>query len=541
MFSQMTQLMSIMEDYFVMRGFKYLRLDGGTKADDRGELLERFNAPDSPYFVFLLSTRAGGLGLNLQAADTVILFDSDWNPQVDLQAQDRAHRIGQTQEVRVFRLISHNSIEEKILERATFKLDMDAKIIQAGKFNNQSSAEERRQLLEELLSKDTGGDEEENVVISQEEQDDIVNNMIARNQRELVLYESMDRTRRQRDLEDYQASGNTGPLPQRLITDDELPDWLRNPDPGKEEAGERLGGRRRTRGEVVYDDGLTENQWLQMVEDGEAAQQPRRKRKAAEEAMRRGMKQQSPSNDDALSSAYHRRYLELWETMRKYTAPEGERLLIGPFMKLPSRRDYPDYFQIIKTPMSMEKIKAKLEKKLYASHAEFGREFSLIFSNAMEYNRQDSQIYLDAQMLQVVLQQELKSLPEKLEADKKTVEEEAAAAAAAQAAEDAAAPTGDEHEVELQAASDSESVQSAHSARATYRGGDSDDDAPLEEPEEEPRPKKKIRVVLKTPQPPPVASPPPPTSPAPTPPPKRRGRPPKKKQIVVEDDMGLDS
>lgn len=65
-----------------MRGFKYLRLDGSTKADDRGELLERYNAPDSPYFIFILSTRAGGLGLNLQAADTVILFDSDWNPQV---------------------------------------------------------------------------------------------------------------------------------------------------------------------------------------------------------------------------------------------------------------------------------------------------------------------------------------------------------------------------------------------------------------------------------------------------------------------------
>lgn len=86
-FSQMTQLMTIMEDYFVYRGFKYLRLDGGTKSEDRGELLERFNAADSPYFIFMLSTRAGGLGLNLQSADTVILFDSDWNPQIDLQVR----------------------------------------------------------------------------------------------------------------------------------------------------------------------------------------------------------------------------------------------------------------------------------------------------------------------------------------------------------------------------------------------------------------------------------------------------------------------
>ena len=72
----------------------YLRLDGSTKSDDRAQLLALFNAPNSPYFIFILSTRAGGLGLNLQTADTVILFDSDWNPQIDLQAQDRAHRIG---------------------------------------------------------------------------------------------------------------------------------------------------------------------------------------------------------------------------------------------------------------------------------------------------------------------------------------------------------------------------------------------------------------------------------------------------------------
>jgi SWI/SNF-related matrix-associated actin-dependent regulator of chromatin subfamily A protein 2/4 len=76
----MTQLMTIMEDYLGWRGFSYLRLDGTTKAEDRGDLLRKFNSPDSEYFLFLLSTRAGGLGLNLQAADTVIIFDSDWNP-----------------------------------------------------------------------------------------------------------------------------------------------------------------------------------------------------------------------------------------------------------------------------------------------------------------------------------------------------------------------------------------------------------------------------------------------------------------------------
>ena len=94
-FTQMTHLMDIMQIYFEYKNIKHLRLDGSTKADDRGIRMAMFNTSNSEYDVFLLSTRAGGLGLNLQTADTVIIFDSDWNPQMDLQAQDRAHRIGQ--------------------------------------------------------------------------------------------------------------------------------------------------------------------------------------------------------------------------------------------------------------------------------------------------------------------------------------------------------------------------------------------------------------------------------------------------------------
>ena len=106
MFFQMTQIMNIMEDFLRLRGVQYLRLDGSTKAEDRSDLLRVFNEPGSAYQIFLLSTRAGGLGLNLQTADTVIIYDSDWNPFQDLQAQDRAHRIGQQNEVRILRLIS---------------------------------------------------------------------------------------------------------------------------------------------------------------------------------------------------------------------------------------------------------------------------------------------------------------------------------------------------------------------------------------------------------------------------------------------------
>jgi len=119
---------------------------GTTKADLRGGLLQQFNKTQD-FDVFILSTRAGGLGLNLQTADTVIIFDSDWNPQMDLQAQDRAHRIGQKSEVRVYRLICQNSIEEYILDKARFKLDIDAKIIKAGMYDLKSSAQDRRTFL----------------------------------------------------------------------------------------------------------------------------------------------------------------------------------------------------------------------------------------------------------------------------------------------------------------------------------------------------------------------------------------------------------
>jgi len=139
LFSQMTRLMDILEIYLRLHDFKYLRLDGSTKTEERGNLLRKFNAPESPFFMFLLSTRAGGLGLNLQTADTVIIFDSDWNPQMDQQAEDRAHRIGQKKEVRVFVLVSVGSIEEVILERAKQKMGIDAKVIQAGLFNTTST------------------------------------------------------------------------------------------------------------------------------------------------------------------------------------------------------------------------------------------------------------------------------------------------------------------------------------------------------------------------------------------------------------------
>jgi len=108
------------------------RIDGSTDGDERTNEIDAYNAPGSSKFIFLLSTRAGGLGINLATADVVVLYDSDWNPQADLQAMDRAHRIGQKKTVRVFRLITEHTIEEKMVERAEMKLRLDAVVIQKG-------------------------------------------------------------------------------------------------------------------------------------------------------------------------------------------------------------------------------------------------------------------------------------------------------------------------------------------------------------------------------------------------------------------------
>lgn len=132
-FSQMTRMLDILEDYMNYQGYTYCRIDGSHDSEHRDASMEAFNAPNSPIFTFLLSTRAGGLGINLQTADIVILFDSDWNPQVDLQAQDRAHRIGQKKVVRVFRFVTDNSVDVKIIERADRKLFLDAAVIQQGR------------------------------------------------------------------------------------------------------------------------------------------------------------------------------------------------------------------------------------------------------------------------------------------------------------------------------------------------------------------------------------------------------------------------
>ena len=251
--------MDIMEDFLKMMGWKYLRLDGGTKTEERAGHVQLFNAKDSEIMVFILSTRAGGLGLNLQTADTVIIFDSDWNPHADLQAQDRAHRIGQTKSVRILRFITEKSVEEAMYARARYKLDIDDKVIQAGRFDNKSTQEEQEEFLRSILEADQEEENEE----AGDMNDDEINEIIARSDEEARLFAEMDIQRERDTAMTWKAAGNRGKPPPPLVSLEELPECYRMDEPFeiKDEIEEAEGRGHRRRAVINYNDGLSDDQW----------------------------------------------------------------------------------------------------------------------------------------------------------------------------------------------------------------------------------------------------------------------------------------
>uniref|UniRef100_A0A8C1UT43 Chromodomain helicase DNA binding protein 4a n=1 Tax=Cyprinus carpio TaxID=7962 RepID=A0A8C1UT43_CYPCA len=131
-FSQMTKMLDLLEDFLENEGYKYERIDGSITGGMRQEAIDRFNAPGAPQFAFLLSTRAGGLGINLATADTVIIYDSDWNPHNDIQAFSRAHRIGQNKKVMIYRFVTKASVEERITQVAKKKMMLTHLVVRPG-------------------------------------------------------------------------------------------------------------------------------------------------------------------------------------------------------------------------------------------------------------------------------------------------------------------------------------------------------------------------------------------------------------------------
>jgi len=414
LFCQMTQLMTILEDYLNWRAYKYLRLDGTTKADDRGQMLKEFNSPDSDYFIFILSTRAGGLGLNLQTADTVIIFDSDWNPHQDLQAQDRAHRIGQKNEVRVLRLMTVNSVEERILAAARYKLNMDEKVIQAGMFNQRSTGSERQDLLQSILRAEESDDEEENEVPD----DDAINAMIARSDEEIELFEKLDIERRREgaDLGDKRKP--------RLIEESELPDFLLDTGEDLMEEEEQkeveLGRGSRARKDVTYQEQLSERDWLKAIgaeeegSDSDGAggyeeQTPSKKGRGTGSG-RGGRKKRDrdESEDDEPkkkkkkgSKALIKKMKKLIEVVNQYQDADG-RVLSEPFYQLPTRDELPDYYEIIRRPVDIQKIESRIEGEKYKDMDALEKDFMMLCKNTQQYNEDGSLIYEDSIVLQSV-------------------------------------------------------------------------------------------------------------------------------------------
>ncbi|OAF71810.1 hypothetical protein A3Q56_00430 [Intoshia linei] len=410
LFCQMTNLMTILEDYFLYKGYSYLRLDGSTKADDRGELLTQFNSPDSDYFIFLLSTRAGGLGLNLQTADTVIIFDSDWNPHQDLQAQDRAHRIGQTNEVRVLRLMTINSVEEKILAAARFKLNLDEKVIQAGMFDQKSTNAERKQFLTQILTADELDGEEECEVPD----DETINQMLSRTEEEFEICQKIDDHRIMLEKQEGQYTS-------RLVEISEIPSWLLKNDEEVEkmtldDQKERLFARgARIHKRVDYTDNITEKQWLNAVEEGNLDEV---KHDIKDKVKKRGRRSNNVSYMENSPEDKRRRirknYLKtkdlssqqklmknLIHVILNYVDSDG-RVLSEPFMVIPSKKDLPDYYDIVENPIDFKTIKKRIHEGCYKSINDIESDIMLLCQNAQTFNMEGSLIYEDSIILQTV-------------------------------------------------------------------------------------------------------------------------------------------
>ncbi|KAI5181910.1 ATP-dependent helicase STH1/SNF2 [Nematocida sp. AWRm80] len=331
MFFQMTQIMTIMEDMLIMEGVKYLRLDGAVKSEERASLISTFNDSASGYSVFLLSTRAGGLGLNLQIADTVIIFDSDWNPHADQQAQDRAHRIGQTKEVRIFRLVTADTIEEYILEKANHKLHVDEKIIQAGRFDNRTTHEEREALLRNLFEGEGNADESCITAL-----DSDLNKILARTEAEALQLIQIDDSKVLGSSDLY-----SGPLPSLFGEKDE------------------------------------------QVEEHST------KRKSSIKASHHSKK---PSSD-------LQEYKEIIDTIKQSTEHSRKRAEL--FLELPDQDLYPDYYTIIKHPISIAEIEDNLP--YYDTKDDLISDIQRMCHNAMTYNAEGSTVYKDAEYFLYIL------------------------------------------------------------------------------------------------------------------------------------------
>ena len=257
-----------------------------------------------------------------------------------------------------------NSVEERILAAARYKLNMDEKVIQAGRFNNHSTGSERRELLQSILRADEEEEEE-----NEAPDDEVVNQMIARSEDEFEMFQKMDIDRRRQEAE----AGDKRKA--RLMDTTELPDFLLNEESEPEEEEEVILGRgNRSKKDTTYDDQLSEAQWLKAIgaeeegyedDDPDAPDSPEVPKKRG-----RGKKKREDDDDDeprrkkkkGAMRRLQKKMRTLLEIVIKYE-DQDDRILSEPFMKLPTKKELPDYYEVIRKPVDIKKILTKIDEE----------------------------------------------------------------------------------------------------------------------------------------------------------------------------------
>jgi hypothetical protein len=345
---------------------------------------------------------------------------------MDLQAQDRAHRIGQKKIVIVFRLVSNSPVEEKILSRATEKLNMSEIIVEAGKFDKSSveedTSQERLKLMELLLtdfdanpklassalaSSDDDGEGDQDGAEGETEID--FNELLSRNDDDYDLYRRID-TGSYKNDELFESAG--------LISDPhDIPDWIRYPNgKAQDPVEDAAAGRRAAKAPILYNDSLTERQFLKLMEkqaDDEEAASKERKRQWNEKRLSgniestpvslSSIKNSTVKASCPLDDSVFDRLISICKSVIALKEEKTKRRRSDIFREQPCPQTYPDYYSIIKHPIAINDIMQKCKSKLYSSIDEFLKDWDLMFMNAKIYNGEGSWIVLDAMELDAEL------------------------------------------------------------------------------------------------------------------------------------------
>ena len=360
-------------------------------------------------------------------APTVALWVSLFHVDRDQQAQDRAHRIGQRSDVSVFRLVTYSPVEEQILARATEKQNVAELVVESGQFNNDSlendTSMERKRLMEVLMtdfdksaykggaserSSDNGDDDDDDSAASDKEDP---NELLSNNEADYQLYTEFDE-RRERE-------GN--PVPSLFVEDSDVPDWIRHPlPPGTKNSLAGIDEGPRKRKDITYDDGLTEKQFVRLM-DKQAVDEEKAKAKAkagrepslstmdsSHEELFDGGFDGGIGSDSDLTDWTFRKLISCTKTVVALRDPSTKRRLSEIFLEKPDPATFPDYYEVVERPIAINDILRKCRAKIYTSIPEYREDWNLMFANARRFNGDDSWVVVDAMALEKELERVLK-------------------------------------------------------------------------------------------------------------------------------------